>query len=144
MTSERHQRNGIALALALLAGCADLARGPAPSPAPDGAGEASTSDGGSDGAALSFAADVHALLVAGCQHCHSTGQEAGDSSLLLTGGAADDFTVTSRFVDVSSPATSRLLAKMAGNSSHGGGTVYAMTSPEYQTILRWIQEGARP
>ena len=32
---------------------------------------------------------------------------------------------------------------MSGNG-HQGGTVYAAGSPEYQTILHWIEQGALP
>ncbi len=34
-----------------------------------------------------------------------------------------------------------MLSKMSGNG-HGGGTIYAAGSPEYETILHWIQQGA--
>jgi hypothetical protein len=32
---------------------------------------------------------------------------------------------------------------VSGNG-HGGGTIYAAGTPEYQTILNWIQQGAPP
>ena len=47
------------------------------------------------------------------------------------------------FVDTSAPAGSRLLSKLSGNG-HQGGAVYAAGSPEYQTILHWIEQGALP
>jgi hypothetical protein len=146
MSSDYRPQLGLVLGLAvLLAGagaCADFSRGPASSSV-DAAGQAST-DGGAEGPALSFASEVHAPLVAGCQRCHASGQEAGDTSFLLTGDTAADYSVVTRFVEPSAPAQSRLLAKMAGTNNHGGGTIYGPTTPEYQTILRWIQEGARP
>ena len=122
--------------VALGAACADLSRGPAPPAAVD----AGASEGGD--AAVSFAV-VEDILIAGCQRCHSTDGEAGDTTLLLTGDAAADLETVARFVDVNAPAVSRLLAKMAGNG-HGGGAVYGAATPEYQTVLRWVQEGARP
>jgi hypothetical protein len=59
----------------------------------------------------------------------------------LTGDAATDFVTVSGFINGNAPASSRLLTKMSGNG-HGGGTVYAVGTPEYETVLQWIQEGA--
>jgi hypothetical protein len=73
--------------------------------------------------------------------CHAPGQMAGDTQLLFTGTAATDYPTVLNFVDTSAPAGSRLLAKMTGNG-HQGGTVYASGSPEYETVLHWIQQGA--
>lgn len=136
MTSRRAiQLASVMFALAV--GCADFSRGPEPVAVDGGA-----DDGGAPNtdAAVSFA-DVHAILVDSCQRCHSAGGEAGDTTFLLTGDATADFTTVSGFVSVDAPASSRLLAKMSGNG-HGGGTVHAAGTPEYQTVLRWIQEGA--
>jgi hypothetical protein len=131
-------------ALALVS-CADFSRGE-PSPAttdagrqPDAGGDASSSDG----AALSFATDVYPLLVPTCQACHATGQQAGDTQLLFTGAAAADYPTALMFIDTSAPAGSRMLSKLSGNG-HQGGTVYAAGSPEYLTILHWIEQGALP
>ena len=148
------RRRGLAvgaLACALaLAACADFSRGE-PSPAmadaggPPATGDAATADGAAgDGAAASFATGVYPLLVPTCQMCHATGQQAGDTQLLFTGDAATDYATVGRCS--STPPrrqASRLLAKMTGNG-HQGGTVYAAGSPEYQTILQWIQQGAQP
>jgi len=134
----------IVLACALAAGaCADFSRGE-PSPAKDSGGtpsEGGAEAGGDGGAALSFATDVYPLLVPTCQMCHAPGQMAGDTQLLFTGTAATDYATVLMFVDTSAPAGSRLLAKMSGNG-HQGGTVYASGSPEYETVLHWIQQGA--
>jgi hypothetical protein len=138
MTSERAARIAFVL-LAVLAGCAEFSRGPALAGVDAGAVEGGAV---SPDAAVSFA-DVHGILIGTCQRCHTDGGEAGDTTFLLTGDAAADLVATSRFVDVSAPTSSRLLAKMAG-SGHGGGTLYAAGTPEYETVLRWIQEGARP
>src|SRR4051794_34122977 len=126
-----------------LASCADFSRGePAATDAgarPDAGGEAATSDG----AAVSFATDVYPLLVPTCQSCHAAGQQAGDTQLLFTGAAPADYPTVIMFVDTSGPAGSRMLSKLSGNG-HQGGTVYAAGSPEYQTILHWIEQGALP
>jgi hypothetical protein len=128
-----------------LAGCADFSRGAPSVPVTDAGGATDTGDaaGGDGGASLSFAADVHGLLVPTCQRCHAAGQQAGDTRLLFTGTAAADYPTVSMFVDTSSPAGSRLLSKMSGNG-HQGGTVYAAGSPEYLTVLHWIEQGAQP
>jgi hypothetical protein len=134
-----------ALAGALaLGGCADFSRGE-PSPKPDGGAstDGGTEAGGEGGASLSFAKDVFPLLVPTCQMCHSPGQMAGDTQLLFTGTAATDYPTVLMFVDTSAPASSRMLVKMTGNG-HQGGTVYASGSPEYETVLHWIQQGAQP
>ena len=136
---------GVFAGVLALASCADFSRGE-PSPAatdagaqPEGGSDAATSDG----AAVSFATDVYPLLVPTCQSCHATGQQAGDTPLLFTGSAPDDYPTVVTFVDTSAPAGSRLLSKLGGNG-HQGGTVYAAGSPEYQTILHWIEQGALP
>ena len=59
------------------------------------------------------------------------------------GTAAADYTTVLNFVNTSTPASSRILAKMSGNG-HGGGTIYAAGTPEYEKIWTWIQPGASP
>ena len=126
-----------------LTSCADFSRGE-PSPATDAGGRPDGGDAAApDGAALSFAVDVYPLLVPSCQSCHATGEEAGDTQLLFTGSAPDDYPTVVTFVDTSAPAGSRLLSKLSGNG-HQGGAVYAAGSPEYQKILNWIEQGALP
>jgi hypothetical protein len=139
MTSERPFRIVFVL-LAALAGCADFSRGPAPAAVDSGAGEGGAV---SPDAAVSFAADVHGILIGSCQRCHAEGAEAGDTLYLLTGDTAADLAATLRFIDLNAPASSQLLGKVAGRG-HGGGTLFAAGTPEYQTMLTWIQEGARP
>jgi mono/diheme cytochrome c family protein len=142
MSSDARLTVGLALAAALgWAACADLSRGEPPfdGGAPDDA--ATTEDGA---AALSFATDVYPLLTAGCAACHAAGGAAAGTQLALTGKAATDAPAVQKLVDTAAPASSRLLIKATGNASHGGGTVYAAGSPEYETLLHWIQQGARP
>ena len=138
MTSRASLSAALLAALAL-GGCADLERGPA-AVAPDAAAPTDALPG--DGASLSFATDVSPLL-APCRRCHVQGQEAGDTRLLFAGDAATDYATVVMFVDTSAPSSSRLLAKLSGQS-HEGGEIYAVDSPEYQTLLHWIQQGARP
>lgn len=124
------------LAMAL-AGCADWSRGVSGADAGE-AGVPAQSDGG-----VAFAAVIHPLLLDGCGRCHGTGGEASDTMFVLTGMAAGDHAAAVAFVDVGTPASSRLLLKMGG-VGHGGGAVFAQGSPEFATVLRWIEEGASP
>ena len=149
MTFERRLVVVIAGLCAALAGCADFSRGDATAVS-DGAspsaadGSDSVPDGGAtDGVGSFFAQSVEPLLLSACQRCHSDGGEAADSQFLLKGDDTADFLAAARLVDASAPSSSRLLSKMSGNG-HGGGTVFAAGSPEYQTVLRWIQQGALP
>ena len=106
-------------------------------------GTGGTADGGGTGdgqGALSFATDAYPLLSV-CKNCHVSGGAASGTSLLFSGNAATDYPTVLSFVDTSAPASSRLLSKVSGNG-HGGGTIYAAGSPEYQTLLAWIQQGA--
>jgi hypothetical protein len=106
-------------------------------------GTGGTIDGGGTGdgqGALSFATDVYPLLTV-CMNCHVPGGAASDTSLIFSGNAAMDYATVLPFVDTSAPAGSRILSKVSGNG-HGGGTIYAAGSQEYETILSWIQQGA--
>jgi len=138
MTSERALRTAAVL-FCLAVGCADFSRGPAAPVVDGGAGEGGAAN---PDAGASFAS-VEAILVDGCQRCHAPGGEASDTTFLITGDPAADHATAAGFVDVNAPGSSRLLAKMSGNG-HGGGTVHAAGTPEYQTVLTWIQEGAQP
>ncbi|MDQ3266610.1 MAG: hypothetical protein M3Y59_23670 [Myxococcota bacterium] len=136
------RRQLLALLIPLVLGCADFGRGD-PSPdagvvPPDGGG-----GGGDGGGTLSFATDVHPLLLSGCQSCHRAGGAAGDTALVLTGEVEADYLEAISFTDVSSPTASRLLRKAAG-AGHEGGILYGEGSLEYQTLLNWISGGAQP
>lgn len=91
----------------------------------------------------SFAADVHPLLLAGCERCHSVDGEASDTDYILVDDVDDDYELTLDFIDLDAPASSRLLAKTAGKG-HTGGAIYSDHSSEYETLLDWIEHGAPP
>lgn len=142
MSSER--RSGLleplfaACSSALLLACADFSRG-APLPAGSGPPPAA-----SDAAAgSSFGAQVHSLLLEGCQSCHAGGGAAASTELVYVGDASADYDTTLPFVTPDSPEASRLVTKLQGRG-HGGGGIFASTSPEYAVILTWIREGAAP
>jgi hypothetical protein len=105
-------------------------------------GEAADAGATGDGGALSFAAGIYPLLTI-CQNCHVPGGAASSTSLIFTGAAATDYQTVLQFVDTAAPASSRILSKVSGNG-HGGGTIYAAGTTQYETILAWIQQGAPP
>jgi len=135
-------RLGLLLALLFVQGCADFHRG---DPTAD-AGSPSGGDGGAGidgGDAPSFVTDAHPVLLSGCQSCHRAGGAAGNTGFVLSGDSDSDFQAASALTDSASPASSRLLRKAAG-AGHGGGAIYADSTPEYQTLLSWIAGGAQP
>ena len=105
-------------------------------------GESTDAGAKGDGGALTFAADIYPLLTI-CMNCHVPGGAASDTSLIFSRNPTTDYTTVLQFVDTSAPAGSRILSKVSGNG-HGGGTIYAAASSEYDTILQWIQQGAPP
>jgi hypothetical protein len=138
--------------LGLAASCADFERGEAsPAAARDAApvqGDAAIDAGETGGevspaATLSFARDVHPILLAACARCHSASGEASRSALLLVGEAAADRAQVLALVDLGNPAGSRLLTKAAG-MGHTGGAILAAGTPEHRTILDWIRQGSAP
>lgn len=137
---------GVVVSLGL-AGCGDFERGPAAveEPTDPGGGDNSNDNtgGGGDGEALSFATDILPVLDAGCASCHSPSGSAASTGWVLTGDANADYEETLRFVDETSPGTSRLLTKGAGQS-HGGGNIYPTDSAEFALQVEWIQGGALP
>ena len=151
MSSSRRLRAAIlALAgwLAPLA-CADLERGDDSPPLPDaatgdGAGvPAETGDEAPPAVTLSFARDVHPILLAACAGCHSGSGEAARSALVLIREARADRDQVLALVDAGNPAGSRLLTKAAGKG-HAGGAILATGTPEHRTILDWIRQGSAP
>lgn len=120
-------------------GCADFSRG---GPAADTGGETKDASAPGDGGALGFSTQIDALL-APCKNCHVPGGAASASSLIFTGNATTDYQTVLQLVNTAVPASSRILSKASGNG-HGGGTIYAVGTNQYDTILAWIQQGAPP
>lgn len=138
-------RSETALLIAALlscVGCADLSRGP-PSGDDDAPPVAVDGDAGTGGDGVSFAADVHPLLVSRCQSCHGSGGSAAETAFLLSGDVDADYAVSATFVDASSPEDSRLVSKAAG-VGHAGGALLPAGSPEHDTLVLWIAQGASP
>jgi hypothetical protein len=129
----------LALLAAICAGCGGFARGDR---LPDDDGD-TTPSADSDATVLSFAADVDPVLTSKCGACHGAGGVASASSFRLSGDTGADYGVVTRLVSTSAPASSTLLQRASG-VSHGGGTVLAPSSADYQTIETWISEGAAP
>lgn len=130
-----------ALSSSFALGCADFSRGN-PSGNDTGPPPVNDRDGGST-EALSFASDVHALLVSRCQGCHGAGGSASTTAFVLSGEVSDDYAVSISFVSESAPAESRLVSKAAG-TGHAGGALFPSGSDEQDLLVQWIAQGALP
>jgi hypothetical protein len=90
-------------------------------------------------ATVKFSTDVHPILVANCGTCH------GDASTTLpkfgSATAATSYAAVQAAVDTANPASSLLLVKGNGGSSHGGGD--RLSDTETATIQKWITECAQ-
>jgi hypothetical protein len=130
-------------------GDASSTSGPAPSdtgePETTGpstsSGDVPSTAGESSGASGPTFGDVLPLLRAGCDRCHTADGAANATAFLLDVDDDTAYDVTLAFVDLDAPASSRLLAKTAGQG-HTGGVIYDDHSAEYETILAWIEHGA--
>ena len=89
----------------------------------------------------------HGCNGGGC-HGKSGGQNSFRLSLLGFEPAEDhEHIVTEargRRVSLTAPRQSLLLAKATAKIPHGGGKLLAESSPDYELLLRWIEEGCRP
>jgi len=101
---------------------------------------------------ISFVNDIMPILTkSGCNmgvcHAKAGGGQNGFQLSLLGFEEADDFESIvkegrGRRLSNSAPEQSLLLQKATGTLPHGGGTRIAKETPEFATLLRWIQEGA--
>jgi hypothetical protein len=142
-TSDGPRGSGLLTLLLLLGvGCADVERGARPPEADAGPDAAAREAGTTDGAGISFAS-VRPLIDDQCRRCHMAGGMADSSSFLLSGDATAEYTAVRALVNPAAPAESRLLLKATGQQ-HQGGVIYRATSPEYASLLAWIEAGAAP
>lgn len=131
----RAQLPFLVILLALCApGCADFDRGPAAEG--DGGGGGSTPP---PTGSASFETDVHPLLVRRCSACHGAGSSR---AYKLSGDPTTDYPVVLEFVNTGDPASSLLLLKGTGTTSHGGGAV--LNDTDAATVESWIADGAPP
>lgn len=100
---------------------------------------------------MSFRNDVLPVLFrAGCNGgaCHGSARGKNGFALTLFGyGPNDDYYYLtrenrSRRLDVANPDESLMLTKPTGKIAHEGGAMMEPDSPMYNTIRRWIAEGA--
>jgi mono/diheme cytochrome c family protein len=98
-------------------------------------------------ASKTYVADVKPILNAkNCLACHTSA--ATNTTFHLSAGLATDATdyaaIMSR-INSAVPEQSLFLRKVAqsSNTTHTGGTLIAQNSPEYATLLLWIQQGAK-
>lgn len=83
---------------------------------------------------------VYEILNKNCIGCHKTGGPAGATGYVLTGDPVADYDIIVRFIDTEKPAESELLKKGSGETSHGGGKT--LSTEDYETIKKWIENGA--
>lgn len=101
---------------------------------------------------VSFTNDVVPVLTkSGCNmgacHAKANGGQKGFQLSLLGFEVADDFDslvkeARGRRISLVQPGQSLVLLKGSGQMPHGGGVRLAKDSPGYQTIERWIEQGA--
>ncbi len=100
---------------------------------------------------VEFLRDIAPILDrSGCSvaECHGKfGGRGGLQVSLLTLSPEDDFAplvtqARGRRVNFAAPERSLLLTKATGQMMHRGGTRFAVGSPQYNTILKWIKQGA--
>ncbi|MFY2561280.1 hypothetical protein ACN469_27010 [Corallococcus terminator] len=90
-----------------------------------------------------FADDARPILMARCASCHRPDGMAGKSRWVLRGDGSDHEN-TLRFVKLDAAAQSPLLKKGTGATLHGGKKSLSAESPEYATLVKWIEAGALP
>ncbi len=100
---------------------------------------------------VEFLRDIAPILDKGsCSvaECHGKfGGRGGLQMSLLTLSPEDDYEPIvygerGRRINFAKPEQSLFLLKSAGQVTHGGGLRFPVNSPHYNTLLRWIQEGA--
>ncbi len=97
---------------------------------------------------VSFSKNVYPILKNNCQSCH--GATSGSGNLRIGNDVITTYNnlmtttpvVGGSYIDTANPSTSLLLQKATNSIPHGGGQRFSSSSPEYQTILNWIQQGA--
>ncbi len=106
----------------------------------------STPEGGSAcAAAATFQQAVEPVLQASCLTCHGAAGLANAKAVLTLAGAGDitaDRTALLTKLNLQSPASSNLLAKVSGGIGHGGGSVLPPASAGYSTLNAWVQQEA--
>lgn len=101
-----------------------------------GAGSGTVGAGGPD-----YLNDVKPILQARCVACHASMPTNYTLSTGLSDDAADHAATVAQ-VDPNAPDASRLLRKATNADAHAGGATLTSGSPEYGTLLAWIQAGA--
>ncbi|MFM8574159.1 MAG: hypothetical protein ACKOAU_21360, partial [Pirellula sp.] len=99
---------------------------------------------------VKFELDIQPILTArGCNSgpCHGKSRGQNGFALSLLGFDSDmDFRsivtdARGRRVQPAAPADSLLLQKATAQLPHGGGKKLEIDSPDYQTLIQWIQSG---
>ncbi|RMD46897.1 MAG: hypothetical protein D6834_01725, partial [Aquificota bacterium] len=98
---------------------------------------------------VSFSTQVYPILKNNCQTCH--GATSGGGNLRIGNDAPTTYSNLMNktplsggsFIDTANPSQSLILLKATKSISHNGGQIFTTNSQEYQTILTWIQQGAK-
>ena len=98
--------------------------------------------GGGQVSAVSFSNDVYPILQNKCQICHGANSPI-DAPVFIYSDAQTTYSAVINLVNLADPQNSRLLLKATNQTPHEGGQVIQPNSPEYQTILNWISQGAQ-
>jgi hypothetical protein len=86
--------------------------------------------------------EAKAILAPRCSGCHSTMTTGWRVSPSMASDTTD-YQATLGEVNTTTPGASVLLTKATNQAAHSGGALIATTSPEYATLLAWIQNGAQ-
>lgn len=99
---------------------------------------------------VSYVRDVMPVLSrGGCNTggCHGHRDGRGSFKLSLWGDWPEtdheSLTKDERRINLKSPEASRILQKPTLEADHEGGKRFSMESPEYDILLRWVQQGAQ-
>ncbi len=102
---------------------------------------------------VSFKNDVMPIFMrASCNSggCHGSSRGQDGFRLSLFGYNPDDDyrsitrEVATRRINLAQPAESLMLTKITGDAPHTGGKRFEKDSVYYKTLLRWLEQGARP
>jgi len=87
-----------------------------------------------------YASDVDSIVQGKCITCHRSGGQAGSTALRFTSSVSGNHSVFDGYVNspTKGAKASRVLSKITGGSSHGGGQQVSQGSADYQTFSDYM------
>ena len=87
-----------------------------------------------------YASDVDSIVQGKCITCHRSGGQASSTALRFTSSVSGNHGVFDSFVNnpTKGARATRVLSKITGGSSHGGGQVISQGSANYQTFSGYM------